>query len=75
MPSGRGTTAVTNDHGGVAIAAGDAAAVDAEASSLPERRSPEQQCLPSGRGTPAAINDHDDVASATGDAAAIDAAS
>jgi hypothetical protein len=29
LPSGRGTTVVTNDHDGVASAAGDAAAVDA----------------------------------------------
>ena len=29
LPSGRGTTAVTNDHDGVASATGDAAAVDA----------------------------------------------
>jgi hypothetical protein len=31
LPSGRGTTAVTSDHDGVASAAGDAAAVDAAA--------------------------------------------
>jgi hypothetical protein len=29
LPSGRGTTAFTNDHDGVAIAAGDAAAAEA----------------------------------------------
>jgi hypothetical protein len=31
LPIGRGTTVVTTDHDGVAIAAGDAAAVDAAA--------------------------------------------
>jgi hypothetical protein len=31
LPSGRGTTAFTNDHDGVAIAAGDAAAAEAVA--------------------------------------------
>ena len=74
MPSGRGTTAVTTDHDGVAIAAGDAAAVVAAAELNPEAKEPELQCLPSGRGTTVVTDDHDGVAIAAGDAAAVDAA-
>jgi hypothetical protein len=47
LPSGRGTTAVTNDHAGVASAAGDAAAVDAAAELNTGAKEPKLQCLPS----------------------------
>ena len=74
LPSGRGTTVVTSDHDGVAIAAGDAAAVVAAAELNPEAKEPELQCLPSGRGTTVVTDDHDGVAIAAGDAAAVVAA-
>ena len=72
MPSGRGTTAVTNDHDGVASAAGDAAAVDAASELNLDAKEPKLQCLPSGRGTTVVTNDHDGVAIAAGDAAAVE---
>ena len=75
MPSGKGTAGVTNDHDGVAIAAGDAAVVDAAAELNTGAKKPKLQCPPSGRGTTAATNDHGGVARAAGDAAAVDAAS
>ena len=71
MPAGRGTTVVTNDHDGVAIAAGDAAAVIAAAEPDLEAKEPQLQCLPAGRGTTVVTNDRDGVAIATGDAAAV----
>ena len=46
LPTGRGTTVVTSDHDGVAIAAGDAAAVVAAAGLNLEAKEPELQCLP-----------------------------
>ena len=50
---------------GVAIAAGDAAAVDAVTELNLEAKEPKLQCLPSGRGTTAVTNDHDGVAKAS----------
>ena len=61
LPTGRGTTVVTSDHDGVAIAAGDAAAVVAAAGLNPEAKEPELQCLPTGRGTTVVTSDHDGV--------------
>ena len=43
LPTGRGTTVVTSDHDGVAIAAGDAATVVAAAGLNPEAKEPESQ--------------------------------
>ena len=48
LPTGRGTTVVTSDHDGVAIAAGDATAVVAAAGLNLEAKEPELQCLPTG---------------------------
>jgi hypothetical protein len=45
LPSGRGTTVVTSDHDGVAIAAGDAAAVVAAAELSPEAKEPRRTQL------------------------------
>ena len=71
LPSGRGTTVVTSDHDGVAIATGDAAAV-AAAELNPGAKEPELQCLPTGRGTTVVTSGHDGVAIAAGDAAAVE---
>jgi hypothetical protein len=72
LPTGRGTTVVTNDHDGVAIAAGDATTVVAAAGLNLEAKEPESQCLPTGRGTTVVTNDHDGVAIAAGDATAVE---
>jgi hypothetical protein len=72
LPTGRGTTVVDNDHDGVAIAAGDAAAVVAAAGLNPEAKEPELQCLPTGRGTTVVDNDHDGVAIAAGDSTTVE---
>ena len=69
---GRGTTVVDNDHDGVAIAAGDAAAVVATAELNLEAKEPESRCLPTGRGTTVVTSDHDGVAIAAGDATAVE---
>ena len=45
MPSSRGTTVVTKDHDGVAIAAGDAAAVEAEVGVGPAYGGPDAVAL------------------------------
>jgi hypothetical protein len=44
LPTGRGTTVVTSDHDGVAIATGDATAVVAAAGLNLEAKEPESQC-------------------------------
>ena len=73
LPSSRGITVVTKDRDGVAIAAGDAAAVETAAELDLEAKEPGQQCLPSSRGTTVVTKDHDGVAIAAGDAAAVEA--